>query len=669
MGRLPHSKALFGLLMLLMMTTKTNGLETSLRAFSCDSPIKLQDYQVAHHNESCGRLPSQQDQRLHSYTIVQKRSYNKAAGFKCTKRVSRFTFICTSNALAAHQRLATVPQVEVPQDISGEDCKQLITTQEYEGPDGVRHKAPIGKTTVLRFHEAGREEISGQTIVCHGEQVKLGDRIIDGVAILEQVKIQTQTMKFRVDRVTGAVESKEDHRRLPCTTFYHFCVTSEGTYLWEDEDATIFQSVRSFSGQLTVEEDQDTLISHEQKIRLALGETERYEGRNYRSTKYSDIYVVEGEAQYLDVFSSDHLRLTAWIAARDDYITWSMEQKILEAYQAMADTSCRRKKDLLRTQMATSFTHPDGSHHLHLDHNQFGALVGETLYTYQCQGVLVTPREETRCTKELPVTWQEHSYYLEPVTRLLKRFGNPVPCSHLMPSKFRTEDGRWIAATPQLLIASAPREVMEITDNFNLTHEDMSEGGLYTKQQLDEFAKLLDYPRTKALVANSMYREVCHNNDNDICVSFTETLGPAIESPTNLFNLRSKLMTFLHNFGDAAAIMIACYLIGFWIKNLVDVMVSCVTLRHVAGRRRWWQPLMPIKWVVSYDYGRASRQARKEQKEEQQERAAEMRLLRQRGVSDQLLHQQGTSDQHLSTIEEQDIKLLDDLQNDDGFKT
>jgi len=62
--------------------------------------------------------------------------------------------------------------------------------------------------------------------------------------------------------------------------------------------------------------------------------------------------------------------------------------------------------------------------------------------------------------------------------------------------------------------------------------------------------------------------------------------------------------------------------------------------------------LMPIKWVVSYDYGRASRQAKR-----QHELDAEMRLPK---------HQK-TSDQHLSTIEEQDIKLTDDLQNDEGF--
>ena len=102
----------------------------NLEAFRCDSPVNLQDFQVVTHNESCGRLSMQRDQ-LQRYAIVQKRSYNKAAGFKCTKRVSRFTFICTSNALAAHQRLAAIPEIELPQDMARDDCHSLVTDEEY----------------------------------------------------------------------------------------------------------------------------------------------------------------------------------------------------------------------------------------------------------------------------------------------------------------------------------------------------------------------------------------------------------------------------------------------------------------------------------------------------------------------------------------------------------
>ena len=98
---------------------------------------------------------------------------------------------CTNTLVAAHQRLASIPEIELPQEVSRDDCHSLVTTEEYEGPDGQRHRVPLGKTTVLNFYEKGRQYSEGDTLVCEGEKVKLGDRVIDGVAILEQIKITT----------------------------------------------------------------------------------------------------------------------------------------------------------------------------------------------------------------------------------------------------------------------------------------------------------------------------------------------------------------------------------------------------------------------------------------------------------------------------------------------
>ena len=651
-------------MMLLMMITRTNGMETNmnLTGFHCDSPINLRDYRILPRDVVCTDQPVEKPVNR-VYSIVQKQAFSHADGFKCTRRVSRFTFICTNTLVAAHQRLASIPEIELPQEVSRDDCHSLVTTEEYEGPDGQRHRVPLGKTTVLNFYEKGRQYSEGDTLVCEGEKVKLGDRVIDGVAILEQIKITTGTRKFRFEAATLGIQVKEEHRVLPCTAFYHYCVTSEGTYLWEELQRTQFQRVRHFTAMTREEEEQKVLISQQQKLRLVLADSEKYDGRNYHVTKYQNIYVVDGEAEYLDPFPSDHLQLAAWIAARDDYITWSMEQKIMQAYRAMSNNECQRKKDILHTQLATSYTNPEGSHHIHLDQNKFGAIVGETLYTYQCQPVVVQPRTETRCTKELPVSLDGHKYFLEPVSRLVKRYGNPVPCSHLMPSKFLTNQGQWIAATPQLMITQAPKEMTELSGGageFNMTHTDMTEGGLYTTQQVQEFTKLLNYPRAKTVVANTLYREACHQNQNEVCTSFQETLGLVDNQPTNLFNLRSRILTFLHNFGDAASILVAVFVIGSIFKYLVDLIISCVTLRHVVGRRRWWQPLIPLKWVVSYDYGQASRAARQEQKREQKERETEFLNLRSQDHS-------GHEDPEHVAMDDQDTKLLHDLETDPGF--
>ena len=633
----------------MMMTTTTAG--HNLTAYYCETPKRLENYAILPRNVPCNDT-REQNQNYGSYSIVQKQAYSHANGFKCSRTVSRFTFICTNSLVASHQRLAAIPEIEVPQEMSRDECQRLARTEKYEGPDGKQHKTPLGHTTILTFFEKGRQEVSGSTLVCQGEQVKVGDRVIDGVAILEQQKISLSKRRFRVNTKSGSIEVKEEHLILPCTPFYHFRATSDATFLWEELTPTQFQKVRHLSARKEFTGSQSTPTSEEEKVRLVLGDIEKVNGRSYYSTRYEDIYVVEGDSDYLDPFPSDHLRLTSWIACRDDYITYAMENKIKEAYHAMENGECENRKDILHTQMSTTYTNPDGAHHIHLGHNRFAALLGEAVYSYECQEVTVQPRTESRCTRELPVQWEGHRYYLEAVSRLLKKYGSPVPCSHLMPNKFKTDQGHWIAASPGLMTDKAPKGMMDMDHGFDISHEDMEQGGLYTNDQLNEFTKLLNYPRTKTVVANSILQEACHLNRNDVCTTFMETLGPPEDAPTNILNLRSKILSFLHNFREASAIFIAVYIIGAAVKGLLDTIVSCVTLRHVEGRRRWWQPLLPVKWIVSYDYGQASARAKYQQRTEQRERAFEFKTLRENAYDN---------------LEANNDSIVDDLGRNPGF--
>merc|ERR1711989_119776 len=58
----------------------------------------------------------------------------------------------------------------------------------------------------------------------------------------------------------------------------------------------------------------------------------------------------------------------------------------------------------------------------------------------------------------------------------------------------------------------------------NWSHIDMASGGLYTPVQLEDFQRLLDYPRAKKVVADHMVHEVCQGNDNVMCEGFNRIL-------------------------------------------------------------------------------------------------------------------------------------------------
>ena len=666
---------LFGLIMTMTTLETTMANETmTLTGYLCDHPDRVQDYRVLPFNQSACWAPKTEAKPEGMYSIVQKQTYALAEGTKCVKTISRFTFVCTHNLVAAHQRLARVPEIEVGVKVRRDECHMWVTTGQYQGPDGRQHRVDMERTTVMTFYEAGRQEVSGSSIICEGERVKVGDRLIEGVAILEQVKVTLERRNFRFEAASpteATVQVQEDHIELPCVGLLHYCETSEATYIWNEIQSTQYQLVQTVRAEMREEEGQQVLISTEKKIRLVLGDVETQEGRSYRATKYENIFVCEGVATYLDSISSNHLRLVAWVAARDDYLSWALENRIMETYDIVSNQRCHREQDMLKNQMATSFTSPEGFHHLHLGENRFGALIGEVLYEYTCTPVTVQPRRTKRCTQELPVTWEQKNFFLEPISRLMKTYGNVVPCSQLLETKFLTLDGRWLTANPELKYTASPRQFMDSTKGLNWSHIDMASGGLYTPVQLEDFQRLLDYPRAKKVVADHMVHEVCQGNDNEMCEGFNRILKDNT-LPGLMWNWKSETLKLLHEFGVTCAAIIGVYWIGSFFMWIAGCIWSCRTLQGVRGRRRWIQPLLPTKWVVNYDYGAAARAARADMDKEHSRQVhdndgvelAEADQFQPRTDERALLY---PSLKKLQGREEQDQKILRELQEDPGF--
>ena len=131
----------------------------------------------------------------------------------------------------------------------------------------------------------------------------------------------------------GETKVREDHILLPesYSIFNHYCQLDTATYIWGELKPTLYQWIKSFQGHIIYQEGQEVLISQTDKIRLVLGEEEKNMGRVYQQTKYSDILVINGTADYLDKFPASHLKLGAWVASRDDYLAYALEQEMLKA--------------------------------------------------------------------------------------------------------------------------------------------------------------------------------------------------------------------------------------------------------------------------------------------------------------------------------------------------
>ena len=152
------------MILIMQLIGKGMNKDLDLRAYDCSQPEKLTNYALKEY--TCQQIPLPQQEPEPIFYLVQKQCQHTARGHVCSLIVSKFTYICTNPVLAAHQRLAGIPEIEIPYKINRDDCHTMITQRKFKGPDGKKHQVPMGKTSILTFFTVGRQEISGSTIVC-----------------------------------------------------------------------------------------------------------------------------------------------------------------------------------------------------------------------------------------------------------------------------------------------------------------------------------------------------------------------------------------------------------------------------------------------------------------------------------------------------------------------
>ena len=154
----------------------------------------------------------------------------------------------------------------------------------------------------------------------------------------------------------------------------------------------------------------------------------------------------------------------------------------------------------------------------------------------------------------------------------------------------------------------------------------MESGGIYTDDQVEEFSNLLNFPRMRQAVKNSMVHDLCQDNNHPLCLHVRQALGPQLLKQPSIFNFRQRILNFLHTFGEAAATLIALWMLSQGLIWVIGMIINIINLREVRGLRKICQLFCPI-WLVNYDYGRMARGARQRQQEEQLQRQEEMRDL------------------------------------------
>ena len=153
--------------------------------------------------------------------------------------------------------------------------------------------------------------------------------------------------------------------------------------------------------------------------------------------------------------------------------------------------------------------------------NNFIMVQGEVVYNFKCKEIVANLDDTIErdvegkpiCYNSLKVRIKDEEMFVTPMTRILSKNAERVPCSDQFPIMFETREGNnWVKKDSMgITFENRPDRFYKMfahPKSFNLTHSQLDfseEGGIYSKQQLEQTTEFLNHRDTKRALESVYY--------------------------------------------------------------------------------------------------------------------------------------------------------------------
>ena len=183
------------------------------------------------------------------------------------------------------------------------------------------------------------------------------------------------------------------------------------------------------------------------------------------------------------------------------------------AYQGrrdILDERCKAEREMLRNRLQLARMAPENAATLlHKEVGVTGRVAGSAYYIIGCEPVLVTPRDDTRCFSDLPVSYRNQSYFMQASTRILAKHGrNRLQPPHAANLHVSARD--LVALTPRRQLVPAPDQLRPHLDS-SLLFEPLSNvgaNGLYSNEELRAAQKAFAEAQERNVIAHISHRRI-----------------------------------------------------------------------------------------------------------------------------------------------------------------
>lgn len=184
----------------------------------------------------------------------------------------------------------------------------------------------------------------------------------------------------------------------------------------------------------------------------------------------------------------------AYINTKLVYIDNRFKASVITLYTDLIQKQCElERKVLLHRLTLATYSLSEFAYSMGEGPGYTALKAGEIIYLLKCKPVEVEiSQKNTICYDELPVIYNNQSYFMAPKTRTLQKFGTELDCNHILPSAFLL-DGEWYTTSQNIREIKRPQTLKPST-KWTWTYksiEHLMTAGIYNYDTMKQFQQYL----------------------------------------------------------------------------------------------------------------------------------------------------------------------------------
>lgn len=523
--------------------------------------------------------------------LLQTAEYETIAAYQCKVEIDRTIYYC---GMHSHVSIVTEGRKQYVKEIGAYNCQKIHETGSMTLGTAFVDRLLNNATNHRSVMLAGQAFTDGR---CAGTQYTDGYGTWENVVVQATVKItlRTFTMPFRrsineVNLPSGTQcpstqggcndwDGTETFWNLPYTDGCHFSkydILYEGTATKlspkKHEQAPEVYTVTTKDTTFALAKTTETNLCgyklyHTEHPKLLIFETQP--GKSFQSKTRTSV-------NNLDIFS--------YVNSKFVYVEKHIKTQLTRLYKDIMEQKCALEKQILQNALSLSSIAPDEMAFRIMKSPGYTAVTaGEVIHIIKCVPVECKLRRTDTCYNELPVTYRNHSLYLQPRSRILSRTGTPRDCNELLPNLFRI-DTTWYRLAGSISESLPPPTIQPLTKpSWKYVSPDaLATSGIYTPEDLDRLRDHIMFPVEKPSMLNTIARGAMGQEIPKGTIAMINLLDEA--SLDHIAeNAGKRLWDGFITFGSASAGVLAIFIIGRTIKLLVDTIIHGYALHSIYG--------------------------------------------------------------------------------------